>query len=149
MFYSEEWGEYIWTYKNWELVTLTWDIRKLSTHSYFNEVWVIYVNLLWNKFINNKNINSDEFEALKSFFTILYELYYGEDNLELFYSSYNARQRYLLTLYSMMNCWGDPLNPDTYLFNLEDSESAQETYFKNCPKWCKYSDKEGIDFVCE
>jgi hypothetical protein len=26
---------------------------------------------------------------------------------------------------------------------------AQETYFKNCPKWCRYSDEENVDFVCE
>lgn len=152
--YSETWDIYIWTYENGEIVNLEWNINDLNIYGYYNYIWDLYERLLWNRLIQWKKISIDEFNSFKSFFPKLYDLYYGnsvdlDKKKERLKKSYNERKWYLLALYSMMNCSESPLNPDTYLFNLDDPKLAQETYFKNCPKWCKYVDEEGTDFVCE
>jgi hypothetical protein len=52
----------------------------------------------------------------------------------MYREKYKDKSWDLLASYSMMNCSEDPLNPETYLFNLDNPKLAQETYFKNCPK---------------
>lgn len=108
---------------------------------------------LWNKFISWDVLDVVDFKELTDSIYSNYNIYYDEEWKYLFEDMYREeyedKSRNLLALYSMMTCSENPSNPDTYLFNLDNPKLAQETYFKNCPKWCRYSDEEGIDFICE
>ena len=151
--YDNNWDAYIWIFKDWEILELKWNIEKnmdsIKEMHYFNDIWEIYIESLRNKFKYWKDIWMDEFLAMRDYFNTSYDLYFTDWGEEFFSHSYYYKIWRLLALYSMMNCWGDVSDQGTYLYNLGYPQIAQETYFKNCPKWCKYSDEEDVDFVCE
>lgn len=175
--YNEDWDKVTeWMYKNWKeewehIIYIEW-IRYQKLIFENGEILEIQDNpdvadkvekrveerelklkSLWNKFESWVSLDEEEFWSLMVSMQSDYGLYYGDETKDLFEDvyryEYEDKAWELPAIYSMMNCSEDPSNPDTYLFNLDDPKLAQEIYFKNCPKWCKYSDEEDIDFVCE
>ena len=147
VYYSDDWNVYVWIYEGWEIVDLKWKIDySLGKSHYFNSMWEIYIRMLWNKFTHNKSLTIEEFRALNEFFAYAYVLYYSDDSEDFFNEMYSRKDRTLLALYTMIHCLSDGWNQ--YLF-IGNPETAQDIYFKNCPRWCIYSDEVGSAFICE
>jgi len=140
-------------YKNWEIVDIQENSEASKKLDEYLENHYLIREWLWENFESWLVLGVEDFKNLTDSIYSDYNIYYDEEWRYLFEDMY--REEYedksweLLALYSMMNCSEDPSNPDTYLFNLDDPKLAQEIYFKNCPKWCRYSDEEDIDFICE
>lgn len=141
-------------YKNWEIVDIQENPKIGEKVDEYLENYDLMIWWLWNRFESWLILDVEEYKELTDSIYSNYNTYYTieftGDFLDYMYKQeYENKSRKLIALYSMMNCSEDPSNPETYLFNLDDPKLAQEIYFKNCPKWCMYSDEEDVDFVCE
>lgn len=143
-------------YKNGRLIDEQENVEVSEKLEKYHENMENRIEKSWNKFEFWDIIDKEEFKDLTDTVYGTYNFYYDEELMEKsdffwdkYKEDYEDKSWRLIALYTMINCSDDILNPDTYLFNLDDPQIAQEIYFKNCPKWCRYADEEDVDFTCE